>query len=299
MFLAIIFTHPPAPVRKRSVVSHSNIEILSLDIRQPTDARFLLVTRIATTTSSGGIASVLEPVPLRIYYGDNQLGTATIPAQTLADGRTETEFVQDFVVAFPYTLNAFFHDFVQQRSVQWRLASDAISVTPRAFGLSMGQVSGVQLDKLVTLTGMNGPQQIEVLDIQSRSLFPPSFTSQTMLFNPSIGGVNITGSSVLNLRLKGVKFAEMWVPPFVLERGPNYLTGTVYLSLGGRALLENAVRAHIDVGSAAGLDTVDIQVQGQRCDQATGFYLNRIVDSIDVVTKCPLNLLKRLLPSFG
>jgi hypothetical protein len=276
----------------------------------PTDASFdLKVVGSMTLPGAGLLSAAIDAIPAQIFFNGALLGAATIPAFPAGSGgRLDFTIQQAFAVTQLATLQSFLTTFIKTPQTAWQIRAQ-MTVTPTLAGFALQQYAGVTLDQAVALTGVNGPKNVQILDITLTQLLPPKARAQINMVNPSIASMQIAGTAVFALKLKGLMVAEMSAPPFTLQRGNNPLTTAVVVKLAGPGvphaadvMEEEDMRAEMDAVEAkfgAGA-AINLQVTGLKVQNAAAGYLNTAIQAIDITVPFPLALIKRLLPGpFG
>jgi hypothetical protein len=235
------------------------------------------------------------------------IGAVTMPAQRV-QGETAFKIEQNLRIADAAAFQKFLGDYINSKSLKWQLTA-TITVSPTVAGIALPAYSNIEFNKVVTLTGFDNMKQITILGVSLTQLLPPTASSQINLFNPSIASMQIAGTSVFALKLKGQMIAEMSMPPFTLQRGGNPLTSAVAVKLTGPGAsvipgvmdvkdLLAEIYATSKLGGGAGA-SLPIQVTGLSVQNAAADYLNTVIRAIDITIPFPLELITQLLPGFS
>ena len=245
-----------------------------------------------------------------------------MPAQRV-QGETAFKIEQNMRIADAAGFQKFLGDYINSKSVQWQLTA-TITVSPTVAGIALPAYSNIEFNKFVTLTGFDNLKQITILGVAITQYFPPVASSPINLVNPSIASMQIAGTSVFALKLKGQMIAEMTMSPFTLQRGSNPLTSSVAVKLTGpgASVIPGVMEAQdllaaivaqaklgmstalANAGTSASASTdadlsLPIQVTGLSVQNAPADYLNTIIRAIDITIPFPLALLTKLVPGFS
>ncbi|KAF9956522.1 hypothetical protein BGZ65_002641, partial [Modicella reniformis] len=188
------------------ILNNSTMQFNSIQITNPQNTS-LEMAMDGTLGNTGPFSATIKfPEPIMVYYNDVLLGSMELP-ETKASGGKGTLMAQPtFSIHDEAAFGSFSVDMLNQPAFTWVLKS---KVTIVALGRT---VSGLKLDKALTLSGMGGFPGVKILRFDLPSDAAPgqgiNLSIDTEMINPSPIGVNL-GTIVLDIGCNGTLLGQV------------------------------------------------------------------------------------------
>ncbi|KAG0238768.1 hypothetical protein BGW42_002634 [Actinomortierella wolfii] len=194
------------PKVAQSIINHSTMEFNNIDITNPTTST-LSMTMDGTLGKTGPFSATIKfPEPIRVSYQDKLLGNMMLPETKASGGKGDLKASATFNIDDPDAFGAFSSDMMNKETFVWKLQS---SVTIVALGQT---VKNLKLDKEITLLGMNGFPDVQILRFDLPSDAPNgqgiNLEIDTAMNNPSPIGITL-GTVVLDISYQNVVLGQV------------------------------------------------------------------------------------------
>ncbi|ORX61810.1 hypothetical protein DM01DRAFT_1365756 [Hesseltinella vesiculosa] len=197
--------------------------------------------------------------PIRVYYKDSLLGNITLPDSTISGGQGNLVAQTPFLIEDANYFGQFSKDMLSAESFDWNMQG-LVDIT------ALGRTATVNLNKQVTIAGMNGFKQVRIQSFQLPSDAPQGGINVelgTVLTSPSPVGVEM-GTITMDMYYEGVGLGRISADNVTLQKGDNNinLKGVLVPQTDPNALVKvgqmftQYVGGQIAATSAIGVSTV-------------------------------------------
>ncbi|KAG0305312.1 hypothetical protein BGZ97_001149 [Linnemannia gamsii] len=188
------------------ILNNSTMSFKNIQITNPTNTS-LQMSMDGDLGNTGPFAATIEfPEPIKVFYGDTELGDMTLPPTKASGGSGKLVADAQFNIKDQGAFGSFSADMMNKANFVWVLKS---KVTIKALGRT---VSDLELDKALTLDGMGGFPDVKILkfDLPSDAAGGQgiNLVIDTAMNNPSPIGITL-GTIVLDIGFNGTALGQV------------------------------------------------------------------------------------------
>ncbi|GJJ74828.1 hypothetical protein EMPS_07186 [Entomortierella parvispora] len=201
----ILFLILPKVAQK--IVNNSSLSFQNIVITEPTNTTMTMELKGSLGNAGPFHATVSYPETIKVFYNGTLLGEMDPLPDTKASGGSGTvEGKSRFTIADEAAFSAFSKNMLGDKSFTWSLQS---TVTIRAMGRT---IENLKLNKEISLLGMNGFPEVEILSFNLPSDAPNgqgiNLEMSTAMHNPSPIGIAL-GTIVLDISFQGTRLGQV------------------------------------------------------------------------------------------
>ncbi|CAO3565834.1 unnamed protein product [Mortierella alpina] len=286
------------PKVAQSIVDGSTLAFSTISITEPTNTTMVMAMEGQLGNAGPFHATVSYPEPIEVYYKDTLLGAMDPLPETKASGGSGTIVGQSrFTITNDEAFSAFSRNMLGDESFVWTLKS---TVQIRAMGRT---IKDLKLNKEITLLGMNGFPQVEILSFNLPSDAANgqgiNLAIDTGLMNPSPIGVTL-GTVVLDISYQGTRLGQVKATGASLQGNSISvlnLTGIMepQTTPEGRAKVSGLFSAYIaGLASETTAKGVSVLPNGQDRVNWLSAGLEAMVLNVKLQSPVPLNIIRSI-----
>ncbi|KAF9930757.1 hypothetical protein FBU30_011293 [Linnemannia zychae] len=194
------------PKVAQSILNQSTMTFNNIQITNPTNTS-LQMSMNGDLGHTGPFSATIEfPEPIQVYYGETMLGSMSLPPTKASGGSGKLVADATFNIDDQEAFGTFSADMMNKDTFVWVLRS---KVTIKALGRT---VDNLKLDKALTLNGMGGFPQVQILRFDLPSDAPNgagiNLIIDTAMNNPSPIGITL-GTIVLDIGFNGTALGQV------------------------------------------------------------------------------------------
>ncbi|KAG0056016.1 hypothetical protein BGZ83_006629 [Gryganskiella cystojenkinii] len=292
----ILFLILPKVAQK--IVNNSTLSFDRISITEPTNTTMVMAMDGSLGNAGPFHATVTYPEPIKVLYNGNVLGAMDpLPDTTASGGSGKVTGQSKFTITDEAAFATFSKSMLGEKSFTWTLQS---TVQIKAMGRT---IKGLTLNKDITLLGMNGFPQVEILSFNLPSDAPNgqgiNLAIDTAMHNPSPIGVSL-GTIVLDISYQGIRLGQVRANGASLEGNSQSilnLTGIMepQTTPEGLAKVSSLFSAYI-AGNVSETTAKGVMVLPNGQDRVNWLSagLEAMVLSVKLQSPVPLNIIKTI-----